>query len=192
MKDALMSLHEGGRFRVQEVYTPPFILDAVRAAFGGQIGLDPCAATDSSMWFAETNWHLPYEVAELQEALEAAPRGQTAELKRRIKAFTHAGSLTREWPSVPTFMNPHFDTLAPWLARFAAMTVPAVVLCPVRTHRKWWVRGAVGAECVLLAPFAFVGNKSTFPAPLCLLSRNCRIPYLGKAETGRASFGVSE
>ncbi len=184
----------GGLARVQEVLTPTWILDAVREAFGGPIGLDPCASTNPANWFAEANLCLPPEAGVLQAAINAAEgTRESAGLKRQLQEYTLGGSLRENWDIPDAFINPHFDTLQPWMAKVKAESdrtggYRTVLLCPVRTQRSWWPKLAAGARGVWLAPFSFVGHKSAFPAGLCLLARGCEIPPLGKAETGRFSW----
>lgn len=188
----------GGLARVQEVRTPACILDAVRAAFGhAQIDFDPCAATDRTHWIAVHNLCLPPEASGLQAEIAHRRRMRStgerderlAKLQRDLKAVSAGGALAMEWPHDRMFWNPPFDALAMWMRKAfrhgADGSLRSVGLIPVRPHRRWWTEYAKGANGVWLAPLAFEGNKSSFPAPLCLLARNCEIPPLGKIETGR-------
>jgi hypothetical protein len=167
------------------VLTPPAILELARAALGGDIQFDPCASTDPKNWFAtELNWCLPPRAGELQ-ALENPTKAEKAELKELV----NRGSLIRLWPKVRTFINPHFDTLKPWMYALRTAEAPTVLLCPVRPHRRWWCDHAGGLLISFLRPFPFVGSKSPFPAPLCLIYKNCEPPMgLHELETRRVRW----
>jgi hypothetical protein len=175
----------GGQERTQEVRTPPEILAAASEAMNG-IRHDPCAASDPAVWFAERNETLPPEAQTLVEQLAAA---ESKSDKKRLKSLLKPYYLALP-DSVEdgTFLNPPFDFLAPWMSLAAHEGLEGkrvVLLAPVRTHRRWFTRYAAGASGVWLAPLPFVGQKQAFPAPLCLLARNCVIPPLGRLETGR-------
>jgi hypothetical protein len=177
----------GGLPRLQEVHTCPWILDFARAAFGGPIAHDPCAASDPSCWFAtERNTTLPAEALDMQARLQATDdKAERKLLKKALKPFYNA------LPDALldcAFLNPQFDHLAKWMQLVFEQGQTgrrSILLCPVRPHRKWWTRYAQGANGVWLAPFPFVGQKQAFPAPVCLLARNCDLPPMGKRETGR-------
>lgn len=183
-----LSGNVGGQARVQEVRTPEWVLDAVRRAFGGQIAWDPCATSDPSHHFAEYNVTLPPHAQALVAELSACTDDD--EKKRLTKAlkphYTKGVSELHDF----TFLNPPYGHLESWM-RYAASghSQRVVQLIPVRPHRTWWVKYAAGWHCVWLAPLAFVDQVQAFPAPLCLLSRNCVIPDLGKRETGRIYMG---
>lgn len=61
MPKALKSMASGKHdsMREQEIHTPPELVAPIRAAFGGTIALDPCAASNPKFWFAEHNITLP-------------------------------------------------------------------------------------------------------------------------------------
>ncbi len=159
--NAVQSLHgNGGKAgREQEVWTPPWILDAAREALGGEICLDPCAASRPEGLYATDNYQLPLD------------------------------GLSLPWLD-GTFVNPPFDSLRGWLEK-AGMearenNLRIVALFPWRPHRRWLWPPLQDSEIVFLHyAVKFVGHKSAFPAPLVLVSWNCRIPDLGARETAR-------
>lgn len=144
--------------RPQEVYTPDWVLDAVRETFGGTIALDPCAASVPEHQFAEVS---------LCRELDPVCDG-----------------LALEWLD-GSYVNPPFVDLGAWLAK-GARGRRVIVLCPFRPHRRWFFEACAGAQIVCLHyNVKFKGHKSAFPAPLCLISWNCVLPDLGVRETGR-------
>lgn len=160
----------------QEVLTPPELIHAIVRAFGGGIELDPCAPSVQAPSFQATN---------------------------RVRYGWGANGLgglepDLEWPD-RTFVNPPFEELAPWLEKARiwgacsrggfSSTLPdameprrLALLCPLRSHRPWFRAAAAhaaehGGGLTLLPGIKFVGHKSIFPAPLCLLSWGVVIPY---------------
>lgn len=132
----------------QEVRTPPDVIARVVAAFGGQaIALDPCAPTRSDpAFFAE----------------------------RYVREAENGLGLV--WVD-RSFFNPPFADLRPWLehARTCAAAGARIVgLVPARTHRAWFQDAMISARATtFLGGVKFVGHKTPFPAPLCLISWNC-------------------
>lgn len=187
----------GGQWRVQEVRTPRWIIDAASEAMGGTIGLDPCAASDPAVWFAERNMSLCEEALVLEDELESIrkrpeTRARQKELTALLKPYYLGGALKVDWGDWRdgAYVNPPFGFLERWIPRCQSEATKlfrrVVGLWPVRTHRPWWMRGHVGAEIVTLRyDVIFEGHEHAFPAPMCLTSWNCRIPPLGERETGR-------
>lgn len=134
----------------QTILTPDNLVHAVRDMFDGEIALDPCAAPTAGYWIAETNCEGP----------------------------DHGGCNGLYVPWVDrTYVNPPYKHLKAWLAK--ALEGPEegdverdrlVVLCPVRPNRDWWQVAREAADVyVELGPIKFVGYKSAFPVPLCLM-----------------------
>lgn len=183
----------GGQARRQEVHTPRWFLDeAVRPAVGGVIGLDPCAASDPSRWFAKDSITAPGIVHDLEALLLTLPKGSkdAQAVKRSLRAIY---STPPELPgeTLSAFVNPPFAYLQPWIewCRDAARRgVRVVGLWPVRPGNAWWIPGcrAAGGEIVFLsARFAFEGFKAAHPEDMACVAWNCQVPDLGKWETGR-------
>jgi len=75
--------------------------------------------------------------------------------------------LAVDWPD-RTYANPPFGTLKEWLPK-GAQFYEHLILAPVRTHRVWWCSAAVRTSRICwLRPFAFLGEKHAFPAPLAM------------------------
>lgn len=176
----------GGLDRKQETHTPEAILGPVRAALGGAIQLDPCAASEQACWFAGVNITLPPAAVALEAHLAGADKKTKATIMSTLKPFYRALPPVDVCPGFTTFVNPPFGFLELWMRWCARRGGPTIGLWPVRTHRRWWVSACKGAEVVLLDyKVVFVGHKNAFPAPLCLVSWGCTVPDLGPRETGR-------
>lgn len=136
--------------REQEILTPKKIVEVVRLAFDGRIGLDPCAAVDE---FGDPIGFVGAE--RWYDGSLAAPLPQCQD------------GLKRAWVD-RTFVNPPYADLKAWLAKTLEQAHPAerriAVLCPVRSSRVWWRAARNRArECgtyVELDPFAFVGFEA--------------------------------
>lgn len=79
------------------------------------------------------------------------------------------------------WVNPPFAELDVWLRKIhyeALRDVPIHALIPFRPHRVWFgnLLQSSQARMKSLAPFPFVGSKSSFPAPLLLCSWNIESP----------------
>lgn len=184
----------GGQAREQEAWTPDWVLDAVRGAFGGRIGLDPCGASE---------WELPpIRKPDGKIVREAISGGWFADLTLRLggedKRGPHGGlvltvqdALKEDWTALgeSIFQNPAYDALQPWLAKCVESAqggAPVVHLGPVRPRRSWWWPLAATGEIVWLNyDVRFRGYKQAHPENLCLISWNCTIPNLGKRENWR-------
>lgn len=154
-----LSGNVGGQEREQEVWTPDWIWDVARAALGGRIALDPCAASRPEGWRAAHNVTLP------------------------------GNGLAITWDPVGTYFNPPYADLEEWLAKAyleGGRGAKIVGLFPCRPHRRWFLECLRGSTLVFLHyKVVFVGHKNAFPAPLVLAAWNCTTPPLGERETGR-------
>jgi hypothetical protein len=136
----------GVQKRNQTVLTPRPILDACLRALGdGQFDLDPCTTAENPV--GARSYFL-----ELGTQLEWSRFGKNA------------------------WVNPPYDSLEEWMkhayGQSLALSGPvgSYLLIPLRPQRGWWVTYAARANWIrTLAPFPFVGQKHTFPAPLVLL-----------------------
>lgn len=191
-----LSGNVGGQERIQETWSPDWIVEAAREALGGSIELDPCAASNPDGWFAEENWTLPPEARELEAILRNTKdeklRKKTLKL---LRPHWEGHGLRRGWGMAPTgyegsvYVNPPFGQLEIWMRQClyeAQNGVKIVLLTPVRPHRPWWLPIVRTGKCVCLSyNVRFKGHTQAFPAPLALVSWNCTIPSLGARETGR-------
>jgi hypothetical protein len=84
--------------------------------------------------------------------------------------------LTKDWPTTGlTYVNPPYCDLEGWLRKCrseAQRGCKIVVLCPLRTWRKWFIESTEGYVVSTCAPFSFVDHKSAYPAPLCVIWYN--------------------
>ena len=190
----------GGQRRVQETWTPDWVIDAASQAMGG-IQLDPCGASsyDSEVtvvhkrlngervtrvnpttggWFADITLTRPGAF----EGLAQSPHGGTVISK---------DSYPEDWTQARSvYLNPEFAELEKWLTKAAetGRHTQVIALSPVRTHRSWWfptIQRSGGAIVYLSYNVKFKGHDFAFPAPLCLISWNCTLPDLGARETWR-------
>lgn len=166
----------------------------------GSIELDPCAASayDSAVenkvkrkgrteivtvpttggWFADLSITAPGG-----EGLRRSPHGGTV---------VSADSLLLDWDARSVFVNPPFDDLEVWLIKASTEARKSterklVFLGPYRTHRSWLPPILQAADCLVTLGYnvKFKGYLTAVPFPLFLASWNCRIPDLGRMETGR-------
>lgn len=103
-------------------------------------------------------------------------------VKEHIRAeYGHLSGHRAEWPDF-TYCNPPFGNQGPevlladfkdFCAKFAKTTTEVALLCPARSHRKWWRKNVMMASTavVYLDPLRFEGFPQTFPAPLVLAYR---------------------
>lgn len=149
--------------RPQEICTPKPIIDALLRVWP-HIALDPCSHPESIVGALDT-YYVPGRVV-------AHPKSGKPKLVF-VAEGDEVDGLKAEWTNY-TFVNPPFSVLEPWLDKardegFAARKEVAV-LAPTRGHRKWFRDAVASATSVIdLDPVAFLGHKSSFPAPLCMI-----------------------
>lgn len=175
-KDATGALFDGSKSgrRVQRVYTPPVIaVDILGALWPEGIMCDPCSGPDS---LVDAMIRVMPPANGCRYAIKIPRIGPDGEpvMVRNMLVYDEAPPGLPVWPE-RTYLNPEFDALEPWLRQFSE-SHEAVVLAPVRSHRKWWRRYLLGAdvERAWLDPLKFVGHAQTFPAPLVLAYRGER------------------
>jgi len=107
--------------------TPPLWLDAIEAAAGEAIDLDPCCAPWSPVWHRAAH----------RLSLEAGDNG-----------------LAQRWPgSGLVFCNPPYSDVGPWLRRCrdaARAGRPVVALVPTRPETQAWASYVLGAGAWLV------------------------------------------
>ena len=133
----------GAKERKQEILTPQCIIDVCDAVWPEGIAFDPCPAVGS--------------LVKAEKCRFLGDRGD-----EKI-----GGGLAVDWPA-RTYCNPPYKHLKLWMAH-ASNFDEWIMLCPVRTHRKWWRDFAHGQIVAFLNPLKFVGYDATFPAPLALI-----------------------
>lgn len=106
-------------------------------------------------------------------------------LKEHMRAtYGHLSGHRVEWPDF-TYCNPPFGNQGPevlladfkdFCVKFAKTTTEVALLCPARSHRKWWRKNVMMASdaIVYLNPLRFEGFPQTFPAPLVLAYKGPR------------------
>jgi hypothetical protein len=139
----------GGQAREQTVFTPRWLLDCLIAA-AGPIMLDPCTTADNPVGAA-------------------------------VYCTEQTNGLIQPWHKIPGmfYANPPFADLEAWLDKARKEWVAGAtgyMLAPTRTQRTWFAELTAGLPVVHLRPFAFVGSKSSFPAPLCLICYGAPVP----------------
>lgn len=146
--DAMRGLATGNREgkpvgREQQIHTPDVILDVCEAVWGN-ITLDPCASGEHSC---------------------------------RAQHEYFSDGLEATWMDC-CFVNPPYKHLESWLEKSCfewneSDVHEQILLFPVRPNRSWWCRymsdDEIVASVAWLKPLKFVGFKSAFPAPLCLV-----------------------
>lgn len=156
---AALAGNVGGQARVQTVFTPRWLLDGVIAAVGMPIALDPCTTPENPVGARRYISPGPAPAA-------GWPLGHLA-----------CDGLAESWAvwsmGCLVYVNPPYDALAAWLEKCVAEATQGariVALVPWRSQRTWFCSAAKTAAWVAtLAPFPFVGHRSAFPAPLCLI-----------------------
>lgn len=103
-------------------HTPPWLVDAARAAMGGSIGLDPASSPDAQRTVRAEVWYGP-----------GSPHGEDG--------------LAAAWPPLPVFCNPPYgrggegSTKRDWTHRLArhwyAHQVPIVAVLPGDLSAVW-------------------------------------------------------
>ena len=95
--------------------------------------------------------------------------------------YVHLSGHVQDWPD-RSFCNPPYGDRGPhaslggfqeFTEAYARAEGSVIMLCPVRSHRKWWRKNVLftsDAVC-FLDPIKFEGFQQSFPAPLCLAYR---------------------
>lgn len=140
--------------------SPDNLLELVRAAFGGPIDLDPCAARDPAHWFARVNVPRP---------------GTRIEGTRSKIDGLEALATFKPWTC---YINPPYGRgIGRWVEAWARSPAKhAIALLPARTDTRWFAAGwaASNAACFLRGRLTFVGAPAPAPFPSVLLYRGTR------------------
>lgn len=155
--------------REQTVLTPPELVDQLRKLVNAPLALDPATVPENPLnaaFFRTGNAALGPD--------DCGKAANWAQLCRVVCGW---------W-----WCNPPFDDLAGWMHKARAEEsrgASGYLLGPTRPHRAWFANGLPrSGQYLQLAPFAFVGSKSAFPAPLFLAA-------YGKAPLPRALWITS-
>lgn len=96
--------------------------------------------------------------------------------KMRLYEYETISGLHIKWPNY-TYANPPYRETKLWL-RKARQGAEHLILCPVRTNRRWWCQAAsLASKICYLKPFAFLGHKQAFPTPLAMLYYGKEVAY---------------
>lgn len=146
--------------RPQEIYTPACVIEALLRVWP-HIALDPCSGPRSIVGALDT-FYVPGRV------------DGNGKLQFQAAGDEQDG-LSEPWVDY-TYVNPPYSILKVWMdkARFegtrTGRNVEVAMLAPTRGHRTWFRDACASATSVIdLDPVKFVGFKSTFPAPLCMI-----------------------
>ena len=162
----------GGQDRPQSINTPQFLIDAILYMWP-RIELDPC----TNVWSKVPAEHKVVA----KELLD-----QVYFVSSQKYPITKNGGLGIDWPEY-TYANVPYRDLKLWLVK-PVPTMEHLILCPVRTHRKWFCEAIGQASiCCFLKPFAFDGHKQCYPTPLVMAYWGCR---LDKFIEAFASYGM--
>lgn len=166
--DATGALFDGSKHgkRVQRVYTGPEIVEVLHELWPEGLLCDPCSGPDS---LVDAVIRIMPPANGCRYVTEI-PTGEVDSEGRLV--YTTAPPGLPLWPP-RTYANPEFAKLEPWLRQFAESNEVAI-LCPARSHRKWWRAAMRDAHVAELNPIKFVGHAQTFPAPLVLAYRGER------------------
>jgi hypothetical protein len=168
----LMSADRRGK-RPQRVYTPLVVVDVMLRTWPEGVLCDPCSGPDSIVPAAirimppQNGCRYARKIPQLDDLGEPVADDEGKLL------YVDAPPGLPHWPP-RTYINPEWLDLAAWLRQFGESD-EVIVLCPARSNRAWWRSAMRSAAAVAeLAPLAFVGHKSKFPAPLVLAYRGNR------------------
>jgi hypothetical protein len=172
-KNTAKSLISPGE-RPQEIYTPHAVVEALLRIWP-HIALDPCSGPGSVVGALDT-FYIPERIEQVRDKKGNVVLDDNGEPKTRtyyrVEAEGEIDGLTREWVDY-AYCNPPFKNLKPWLAhaeRQGEAGRETAMLAPTRGNRSWFRDATRRATSVIdLDPLAFLGHKSTFPAPLCML-----------------------
>lgn len=166
-RDGLQGFHGTPGPREQTVLTPEFLLAPLRTVWGG-IVYDPCAAPEGPVWVA-CDYCKGTGTKKNGKPCCDAPHGGWYEqtVNAEIECRLPVDGLAESWIDA-SFCNPEFAKLKQWLFPPIEPDARVAWLVPVRPHRKWWREWARTVMVIYLNPFAFVGHKQSFPAPMCI------------------------
>lgn len=168
-RSAMRGLATGNRegkaeVREQTVLTPQNIVDVLHATWPEGVALDPCTAAGSIV------------PAQITYNIERGENGLQLPWRNR------------------TYCNSPYKTLKEWLDKseyehgLRAMdsvfgAAEQILLVPVRPNRVWWCKymSSVPSVIAWLKPVKFLGFKSGFPAPLCLVYTGSRTEAFSEA-----------
>lgn len=173
MPNALQSLADGSRTgkREQRVYTPQCIVDLLLALWPEGIACDPCSGPESLVP-AQVRVEPPFNGCRYATRI----RVDDPSTKRGYRYDPIGPLVLKSWPR-RTYINPPFGDLVPWIRQFLDDdTREALLLVPVRTHRKWW-RPLLRRHVLWLDPLEFVGYEAGFPVPLALVYRGLNVTH---------------
>jgi hypothetical protein len=144
----------GGQKRNQTVLSPDWFIGQLIQVYG-PLGYDPCT----------TPWN---------------PLKAKVFSTKKTDGFKVSWALTcrrHGW----IYVNPPYDDLKRWMERCnreADAGAQILLLAPFRPWRTWFCDLLEGRPVVSLAPMPFVGEKSAYPAPLCVVPYNLEIPVI--------------
>lgn len=177
----------GGQEREQTVFTPLWLVKELRLWASGhyngagtinyvepeQIALDPCTTHENPVGARRY----------MSDVAPILPNGSA------LPPFGWVSNdgLQADWSQWTkdrgfAYVNPPYADLQNWLRKAgteALKGVPIYMLCPWRSNREWFcaaLNGKRAASATTISPIAFVGSKSGFPAPLCILTWNLPTP----------------
>lgn len=173
-----------GEDRVQRIYTPQSVVDALLRLWPEGIVLDPCSGPESIVP-ALVSIMPPANGCKHDKRTRAVLRkaNKRAGIVEISEPLSQPGWL--HWPE-RTYVNPEFDQLKHWIRQFLE-SWEAVLLTPVRPHRKWWRPLLRASYVCYLDPLSFAGFTNTFPAPLALCYRGARL-----AQWREATISIGE
>jgi hypothetical protein len=147
----------GGQKRNQTVLTPRWFLNQLISSAHVSLGYDPCTTAYNPTKAAVFSTEKTNGLAVKNWARVAAPHGFI-------------------------YVNPPYDQLKVWLHKMFVEavdhTAPIYALVPFRPWRTWFCELTARFPVYSLAPFAFVGEKSAYPAPLCVVAYNLPEPVI--------------
>lgn len=159
-KNTVKSLVSPGE-RPQEIYTPQCIVDALHRVWP-HIALDPCSGPGSIVQALDT-YHVPMRYRQTK----------SGKLRPYYEASgDEVDGLVADWVDY-TYANPPYRELQKWLKKAeleGERGLEIAMLAPTRGNRTWFRDACRRATSVIeLDPLTFLGFKSAFPAPLCML-----------------------
>lgn len=155
----------GGQEREQTVLTPRWFLDELIRRAGMPIALDPCTTPENPTQ-AKAHCSNTEMIGGMPSPFDNGLIMSWHDTAKHLGGFV--------------YVNPPYADLQTWLRKCAAeaeLGAQIYALVPWRSNRDWFCAHLrSGATATTIAPIAFVGSKSGFPAPLCVLSWNLPAP----------------